>query len=223
LSALSATIKPNITTHFTTSSMRNSFNIFLLLVATAAPSLCAALETISTTDTTEFTVGGLVVTRIVALQIMRDKKTNAARKKVKNMIDNSTDSFVIEPLVYQPTVGGKPGRFVDMGWYTTPKANGSPRKELVLEVELEEKDDGGQPIKVAQSFNFLPRGRGKSDFVKQMASYFGTPLTPTQLAGLKKDLLVGKPVVVHYTTNHLGHVVFDKYTAPGKPAQPVAT
>jgi hypothetical protein len=128
--------------------------------------------------------------------------------------DDKDVIFVIEPLAYEATVGLKPGRFTDMRWNEAPEKNGAPRRDLVLEAALEEKDGSGKPITIAQSFNFLPRGRGKSDFKRQMESYFGKPLTPVQLAGLSKDLLVGKPVVVNYKQNHLGRVVFDKYTQP---------
>ncbi|MGD0816458.1 MAG: hypothetical protein ABSA83_22945 [Verrucomicrobiota bacterium] len=135
---------------------------------------------------------------------------------------NANDSvFVIEQLKYQATVGGKAGRFVDMVWDTEPMKNGAPRKELVLGVELEERDDSGQPFQVRQAFNFLPRGRGKTEFKKQMESFFGAPLTPAQLAGFSKASIVGKPVIVNYKTDHLGHVVFDKFT-PVMPTQPPA-
>jgi hypothetical protein len=120
-------------------------------------------------------------------------------------------TFVIEPLSYTATVGGKLGRFTDMEWVTTLKPNGSPRQDLIITEELEELDANGKPITVSQSFNFLPRGRGRSEFKKQMESYFGTPLTPAQLAGFSKSTIVGKAVIVNYNENHLGHVIFDSY------------
>jgi len=137
------------------------------------------------------------------------------------MNTNMDETFVIEPLVYVPTVGAKPGRFIDMRWEAEARQNGDPRKDLVLVVELEEKDASGQPFRVPHAFNMLPRGRGKSDFKKQMESFFEKPLTPAQLAGLKKSIIVGQPVIVNYKKDHLDHVVFDRY-APVKPTPPVA-
>jgi hypothetical protein len=135
------------------------------------------------------------------------------------MSNNSEDIFVIEPLTYEPTVGAKVGRFVDMRWDTKFEENGDPvKKDLVLVTELV--DDNGQTVLVPRAFNMLPRGRGKSDFKKQMESFLETPLTKAQLAGLKKVMVVGKPVILNYRKDHLGHVVFDKYT-PVKPPQQV--
>ncbi|MGD1086919.1 MAG: hypothetical protein ABSA47_19460 [Verrucomicrobiota bacterium] len=134
---------------------------------------------------------------------------------------NNDDTFVIQPLVYQPTAGLKPGRFVDMRLETEPASNGDPRNDLCLVTQLEEKDDNGQPYQVTHRFNLLPRGRGKSEFKKQMESFLETPLTPAQLAGFSKTLVLNKPVVVVYEKNHLGRVVFDRY-APVKQTAPVA-
>jgi len=133
---------------------------------------------------------------------------------------NTTDSdtFVIEPLAYQPTLGEKPGRFIDMQWDTTPRKNNAQRRDLVLIVELNE---NGEHFKVPFHFNFLPRGRGKTEFKDQMESFFGNPLTPNQLAGLKKDVIVHKSVIVRYTPHPRGGVEFDKFL-PVPPAQPVA-
>jgi hypothetical protein len=135
-----------------------------------------------------------------------------------NISDDST--FVIEPVTYEPTVGPKPGRFVDMSWDTTPKKNDAPPKDLVLVVELEEKDDSGSAFQIKQAFNMLPGGRGKAEFKKQMNSWREKPLTPGELAKLKKEIVVGKPVIVNYKTDHLSHIVFDKYL-PAKAAQPI--
>jgi hypothetical protein len=129
------------------------------------------------------------------------------------MSQNIEETFVIEPLTYEPTVGAKVGRFIDMRWETDPNRNGTPRKDLVLVTELV--DDSGQTVQVPRAFNMLPRGRGKSDFKKQMESFLETPLTKAQLAGLKKTMVVGKPVIMNYKKDHLGHVVFDKF-APVK-------
>lgn len=137
------------------------------------------------------------------------------------MNTNTDDTFVIEPLVYQPTVGAEQGRFIDMRWETEPSKNGDPRKDLVLVVELEKKDDTGQPFQVPHAFNMLPRGRGKAEFKKQMESFLETPLTPAQLAGFKKDMIIGKQVTINYKEDHLEHVVFDRYT-PAKPTEPTA-
>jgi hypothetical protein len=136
-----------------------------------------------------------------------------------NNIDNE---LILEPLVYEPTVGDKPGTFIDMGWDLVPKKNGDPVKDLFLVTELEEKNELGQPVQVRQSFNMLPGGRGLSAYKRQMESFLGKPLTRLQLAQ-KPDraLVVGKRVIIVYKTDHLGHVVFDKYL-PGKAAQPVA-
>jgi hypothetical protein len=140
--------------------------------------------------------------------------------KVSNITsnDNNDNAFVLEPLVYEPTVGEKPGKFIAMDWDTVPKKNGDPVKDLFLIAELEEKDELGQPVQVKQSFNMLPRGRGLSDYKKQMTSFLGKPLTRLQLAQ-KPDpaLVVGKPVIVVYKMDHLDHVVFDMYL-PGKAA-----
>jgi len=125
-----------------------------------------------------------------------------------NINDNA---FVLEPLVYEPTVGTKTGKFTDMRWDCEPKKNGAQKKDLVLVAELEEQDELGEPVKVEQTFNMLPNGRGLSAFKTKMESFFGNPLTRVQLAGFKKDNVVGKPVIVRFTKNHLGRVVFDTY------------
>jgi hypothetical protein len=128
-------------------------------------------------------------------------------------MDKSTavndDTFEIEALAFVPTVGEKPGKFVDMRWDTNPYKSGAPRKDLVLESEM---DDGhGQLVRFPRAFNMLPRGRGKSDFKKQMESFLGQPLTKQQLAGLKRNIVVGKPVILKFKKDHLDHVVFDRY------------
>lgn len=137
-----------------------------------------------------------------------------------NNNNNSENAFVLEPLVYQPTVGEKPGKFISMDWNVAPKPNGDPVKELILVAELEEKNELGQLVQVPQKFNMLPRGRGLSEYKKQMHSFLGKPLTRLQLAQ-KPDpsLVVGKPVVVVYKMDHLNHVVFDKYL-PAATTQP---
>jgi len=153
---------------------------------------------------------------------MQDNE-NLSNEKGENiyMTVDMDNTFVIEPLVYTPTVGGKPGRFIDLRWDETTKKNGAPRKDLLTVVELEEKDDSGQPFQVTQAFNMLARGRGKAEFKKQLESFLGTPLSPAQLAAFKKEWIVGKAVLVNYKTDHLGHVVFDKYT-PVKATEPIA-
>ncbi len=127
--------------------------------------------------------------------------------------------FVLEPLAFVPTKGDKPGKFIGMRLDTEPYKNGSPRKDLVLVVELEENNELGESVQVEQAFNLLPGGRGSSAFKKQMHSFFGQPLTAIQLAGLSAELVVGKSVTVRYKENHLGHVVFDAYL-PAATTQP---
>lgn len=129
--------------------------------------------------------------------------------QIINHLNDNT--FVLEPLVYEPTEGPKTGKFIDMRWDCELKKNGTQTKDMVLVVELEEKDELGQTVKVEQPFNMLPNGRGLSAFKKQMQSFFGKPLTKVQLAGLKKEIVVGKPVIVNYRKNHLGRVGFDSY------------
>lgn len=139
-----------------------------------------------------------------------------------NITTLNNDTFILEPLVYEPTVGEKPGKFITMDWDIAPKPNGDPVKDLFLVTELEEKNELGQPVQVTQKFNMLPRGRGLSEYKKQMQSFLGQPLTRLQLAQ-KPDpaLVVGKPVVVVYKMDHLNHVVFDKYI-PAVTTQPKA-
>ena len=135
---------------------------------------------------------------------------------------NSDNEFILEPLVYKPTEGEKPGKFIAMDWNTVPKPNGDPVKDLYLITELEEKNELGQPVQVKQVFNMLPRGRGLSAFKKQMKFFLERPLTPLELAKkLDPALVVGKPVIVVYNKDHLNHVVFDKYL-PVKPTQSAA-
>ena len=138
---------------------------------------------------------------------------------MSTIITSETETFVIEPLAFRPTIGEHHGRFVDMHWDDSPKKNNAPRHDLVLVTELQ--DENGQPVPVPHRFNCLPRGRGKSEFVKQMKSFFGQSLTAMQLAGLKKDLIVGKPVIVSYKQGPRGGIEFDKYL-PAQTAQDVA-
>ena len=132
-------------------------------------------------------------------------------------INTNEESFVIEPFSYEPAVGAVAGRFVDMRWNTQPGKNNTPRKDLELVAELAEKDPNGQPIQVVETFNMLPSGRGRSEFKKQMSSWRGAPLTAVQLASLKKSTVVGLPVILNYTKDHLGHVVFEKFTPANSP------
>jgi hypothetical protein len=135
---------------------------------------------------------------------------------------NADNDLILEPLVYEPTVGEKPGKFIELGWDLEPKPNGTLVKDLFLKVELEEKDELGQPVQVTQRFNMLPRGRGLSDYKKQMESFLGRPLTRLELAQKPdRSLVVGKPVVVVYKVDHLNHVVFEKYQ-PRNVQQPAA-
>jgi len=142
--------------------------------------------------------------------------------KNTNIITPTTTSdgaFILEPLAYVPTVGQKPGKFIDMRWDLEPRKDGGARKFLVLVVELDEKDALGQPVQVPQSFNMLSGGRGLSALKNQMGSFLGAPLTPLQLAKLTPATVVGKPVIVVYKTDHLGHIVFEKYL-PGNVTKP---
>jgi hypothetical protein len=132
------------------------------------------------------------------------------------------EAFVIEAFVYTPTVGEKPGRFIDMSWQNEPKKNGAVRKDLLVVVELEEKIANGQHVQVTHSFNFHPRGRGKSQFKKLMEGFLERPLTPEQLAGFSKTTIIGKPVIVNYNTDRFGHVVFHNYL-PVKQTEAQAT
>jgi len=140
----------------------------------------------------------------------------------KTNINIDDKDLILEPLVYQPTEGSKPGKFTAMRWDLEPKKNGDPRKDLVLVVELEEKDELGQPIQIEHTFNMLPNGRGVAQYKSQMESFLTKPLTRLQLAQ-KPDpaLVVGKQVNVVYKKNHLNHIVFDKYL-PAVAPQPVA-
>ena len=132
---------------------------------------------------------------------------------------SETDTFVIEPLAFKPTIGEHHGRFVSMEWDTTPKKKDQPRRDLVLVAEL--KDENGQLVPVPHRFNCLPRGRGVNEFKKQMEYFFGKKLTAVQLAGLKRDILVDKPVIVRYKKGIRDGVTFDKYL-PAQTAQPLA-
>lgn len=141
----------------------------------------------------------------------------------KNIITTPTandDAFILEPLPYQPTVGPKPGEFIDVYRNTAPKNNGAPCNDLIIATKLDERDALGQPIVVLKTMNMLPRGRGAAEFKTQMESFLGKPLTPLQLAKplvpLAKKLLVGQRVIVNYKTDHLGHVVFDSFTPETK-------
>lgn len=182
---------------------------------------CASNHTFSTGGVTAPWPAVSAVAHVVALQTIWSSITSTGEED-NNINNNNNDTFMIEPLVFEPTVGAEPGRFIDMAWDETPKKNGAPRKDLVFVVELEKKDDSGQPFQVRHALNMLPKGRGKGDFKKLMEGFFETPLTPVQLASFSKALIVGQPVMVNYKQDHLGHVVFDKYT-PVKAAQPVAS
>jgi hypothetical protein len=127
------------------------------------------------------------------------------------MSNNIDETFVIEEPEYKPTVGPKIGKFIDMRWNITPKKNAAPRKDLILAVELDEKDEAGSNVKVEHTFNMLPRGRGTSEFKKQMSSWLGRELTSKERAGLQKAFVVNKPVVVNYQLNRFKAVAFDGY------------
>jgi hypothetical protein len=162
-------------------------------------------------------VVGSAVTGVVVMQSAQAIYASGKEEKAmdKNTATND-ETFEIEALTFVPAEGEKPGKFVDMRWDTNPYKNGAPRKDLVLETELD--DGNGQLVRYARAFNMLPRGRGRSDFKKQMESFLEQPLTKPQLAGLRKAIVVGKPVILKFKKDHLDHVVFDRYL-PVKPVE----
>lgn len=195
-----------------------SFNIFWSLVAAAAIHLGAANKTISTRDVTESQLGGIAVTPRRRTLETAWVSNNTPKRKEENMSDIMDGIFVIEQPDYKPTVGEKTGKFIDMKWDLTPKKN-VPRKDLILTVELDEKDEVGNHVKVEQTFNMLHRGRGTTEFKKQMSKWLGRDLTPVELAGFQKAFVLNKPVIVNYKLNRFKAVAFDGYL-PVTPTEP---
>ena len=80
---------------------------------------------------------------------------------------------VLRPLAFNPKPISYKGTFISKGWDVQEKDGKITVKELVVEVELEKKNELDQQVVVERRYNMLPRARGISDFKKDIASYLG--------------------------------------------------
>ena len=117
----------------------------------------------------------------------------------------------LQPKKVKLEAGEYPGRFANVRLDDQPKRDNSPRKDLVITVQLDKQEDG-QPVMVDHVFNLLPRKRGVSHFKNSLKSYLKHELSAQELAGFNQNTVLNKPVVCKYEKNKLGNaVVFVTY------------
>ena len=146
-----------------------------------------------------------------------------------NGTPTSTNLDVLRPLEFTPKPVSYKGTFVSKTWDTEAKS-GKPCRDLVVKVALEEKNELEQPFVVERRYNMLPRGRGVSDFKKDMAGYLGyrvdktmDEFPPKLLANQSLIVLDGKPVTITYKKNEKrGFIEFDSFKPIEETAQPTA-
>ena len=136
---------------------------------------------------------------------------------------------VLRPLEFKPDAKTYKGRFVTKTWDAESKDGKLIKRDLVIKVALEEKNELGQPTVVERRYNMLPRARGVSDFKKDMASYLriklddkGNGFPDRYLANQALIQLDGKPVLVAYAKGRGKHASHDRFLpwedAPATPA-----
>jgi len=141
----------------------------------------------------------------------------------------NTNLDVLRPLEFKPQPINYKGTFISKTWDIQEKEGKTTVKDLVVKVALEEKNELDQPIVVERRYNMLTRGRGVSDFKKDMASYLGYKVDknvdefPAKLLANQSLIqLDGKPVIVVYKSGRGKHASHDRFlpveTAPAAPA-----
>ena len=147
------------------------------------------------------------------------------------MNTNINNDDVLVPLEFKPEAKSYTGTFISKTWDKEEKDGKLIRKDLVIKVALEKKNELGQPVVVERRYNMGSRGRGISDFKKDMAGFLGyrvdktvDEFPPKLLANQSLILLDGKPVNISYKTSKRGYVEFDSFkpveTAPVAPTAP---
>ena len=150
-----------------------------------------------------------------------------------NGID-TTNLDVLRPLEFKPGVKNYSGTFLSKAWDTEVKDGKLVKKDLVVKVELEEKNELKVQFVIERRYNMLPRGRGICDFKADMASYLGFKIDKDKkidefpkrfLANQSLVELDGKKVIVAYKKGRGNVGSFDRFlpvnTTPA--AAPVAT
>ena len=134
-----------------------------------------------------------------------------------NVNSTPTDLDILRPLEFAPQPASYKGTFVSKTWDTEAK-NDKPCRDLVVKVALEEKNELDQQVVIERRYNMLPRGRGVSDFKKDMANYLGyrvdktvDQFPPRLLANQSLIVLEGKPVTVVYKAGRGKNASFDKF------------
>jgi hypothetical protein len=97
--------------------------------------------------------------------------TNINNPTPANIDTSSLD--VLRPLPFNPEPIAYNGTFIRKYWDVQEKDGKITVKELVVEVELEKKNELDQQVVVERRYNMLPRARRISDFKKDIASYLG--------------------------------------------------
>ena len=150
---------------------------------------------------------------------------------VPSAVAITTNLDVLVPLPFEPKPTTYLGRFISKTWDIQEK-NGKACRDLVVKVALDEKNELGESVVVERRYNMLPRGRGVSDFKKDMASYLGyrvdktvDEFPPKLLANQALLQLDGRPVRVAYKAGRGKHASHDRFlpveTEPAAPAAPV--
>ena len=153
---------------------------------------------------------------------------------------DTTNFDVLVPLEFKPEAKNYPGTFLSKDWDAELKDGKLIKQDLVVKVQLEEKNKLQEHFVIERRYNMLPRGRGICDFKADMASYLGYKIDKDKKIDefpeifLAKQTLIeldGKKVIVAYKKGRGKSASYDRFLpvkptteeTPVAPAETVAT